>query len=357
MPEHPVITAAERYRAQLLRMERDQAVRYVRLYGQIFNDLQPMIAALQAEIEAMPEPSVAAIGRLARWKALRKQIAQEVARFGQFVDTDLTANAQQMIALGLTHGEQMVLAGLPEPLAAAIKTQWNRLPVDAVRALMGFLAPGSPLHDALVNQLGEAVAGGVEGALLKGIALGQNPRVVARLIKKELGQALSWALRTARTAMLYAYREANRASYVANPDIVEGWIWHAKLNDSRTCMSCISQHGTVHPPAEVLNDHHNGRCAMIPVTPSWEALGFTGIPDTRPQVQSGRDWFNGLSAAEQRQYMGGSMWEAWKAGKVSWEDLSRVHNDPVYGDMRTAASLRALLGDGAKEFYRRPSTN
>ena len=42
MPEHPAIEAAERFRAQLLRMERDQAVRYVRTFGQIFNDLGPL---------------------------------------------------------------------------------------------------------------------------------------------------------------------------------------------------------------------------------------------------------------------------------------------------------------------------
>lgn len=352
MPEHPAIEAAERFRAQLLRMERDQAVRYVRTFGQIFNDLGPMIASLQAEIAAMPSPSFEAVSTLARYKDLRREIAEEVAKFGQFVDTDMTANMQQVIALGLQHGEQMTLAGLPEPLAAAIRAQWNRLPVDAVRALMGFLSPGSPLHDALRDQLGPAVAEGVEKALLKGIALGQNPRVVAEIIRRELGQALTWALRTARTAMLYAYREANRASYVANPAIVEGWVWHAKLGDGRTCMSCIAQHGTIHPPDEVLNDHHNGRCAMVPLTVSWDALGLPGLPDTRPQVTSGRDWFNGLSEAEQRQQMGPAMFQAWKAGKVDWNDLSREHTDPVYGTMRGMPSLRELLGDGAREFYK-----
>lgn len=353
MPEHPVILAAERFRAQLLAMERAQAVRYVRVYGQIFRDLGPMIETLQAEIALMDAPSFEAVTTLARWKTLRRQIVEEVTKFGQFVDTDLTANAQQVIALGLEHGEQMTLAGLPEPLAAAIRTQWNRLPVDAVRALMGFLSPGSPLHDALREQLGAAVAEGVEKALLRGLALGQNPRFVAEIIRREMGQALSWALRTARTSMLWAYREANRASYVANSDIVDGWVWHAKLGDGRTCMSCIAQHGTIHPPNEVLNDHHNGRCAMVPLTVSWESLGFTGLPDTRPQVQPGREWFAGLSDAEQRRRMGPAMYEAWKDGKVKWEDLSRLHDDPVYGQMRVAPSLKALLGDGARQFYRR----
>lgn len=352
MPEHPVIDAAERFRAQLLRMERDQAMRYVNAYGRIFSDLRPMIETLQAEIARMEVPTAEAVERLARWKALRRQIAEEVARFGQFVDTDMMTNVQTMISLGLQHGEQMTLAGLPEPLAAAIRTQWNRLPVDAVRALLGFLAPGSPLHSALVEQLGDAVAAGVERALLRGITLGQNPRTIAEIIRREMGQALTWALRTVRTAQLWAYREANRASYVANGDIVEGWVWHAKLGDGRTCMSCIAQHGSIHPVTEVLNDHHNGRCAMVPLTVSWESLGFPGLPDTRPSVSSGEAWFTGLSEAEQQRTMGPAMWRAWKAGEVRWEDLSRAHTDPVYGEMRTAASLRALLGSGAREYYR-----
>ncbi len=352
MPEHPAIEAAERFRAQLLRMERETAVRYVRLYGEIYRNLQPQIAALEAEIALIENATPEAVARLARWKALRRQIAEEVGRFGQYVDADLQAQAAEMIRLGLAHGEQMTLAGLPPQLAAAIRTQWNRLPVEAVRALMGFLSPGSPLHDALVTRLGPEVAQAAEQALLNGIALGQNPRVVARIMQRALGQALSWALRTARTSMLYAYREANRASYVANSDIVEGWVWHAKLDDERTCMSCIAQHGTVHRVDEVLNDHHNGRCAMVPLTVSWESLGLHGLPDTRPQVQPGREWFVGLSDAEQRRYMGRSMWDAWKAGEVRWDDLSRVHADPVYGEMRGAPSLRALLGERANEFYR-----
>jgi hypothetical protein len=93
---------------------------------------------------------------------------------------------------------------------------------------------------------------------------------------------------------------------------------------------------------------------MVPVTVSWEALGLPGLPDTRPQVTSGRDWFGGLSETEQRRLMGPAMFRAWQAGEVRWEDLSREHVDPVYGSMRVMPSLRALLGEGAREFYRRP---
>jgi hypothetical protein len=353
MPEHPTIEAAEQFRRALLAMERQQAVRYVQAYGQIVQELQVMIEALTAELALMEEPKAWKVARLARWRSLRAQIVSEIGRFGAFVDTDLQAQISQQVALGLQHAQQMALAGIPEPMAAALRAEWNRLPAEAVLRMMGFLAPGSPLRDSLVKQLGEAVASQVERRLLLGIALGWNPRKIASAISRELGQGLAWALRTARTAQLWAYREANRASYVANSDIVGGWIWHAAL-DERTCMSCIAMHGTFHKPDEVLNDHHNGRCAMVPVTKTWEELGFKGLPDTRPQVGSGRDWFEDLSAAQQQGYMGGAMWDAWQAGKVDWDQLSAERDDPVYGLMRSMPSLKELLGeDESRKFYRR----
>lgn len=352
MPDHPVVDAAERFRAQLLRMEREQAVRYVRAYGQIVQELGGMIEALAAELATMEEPKAWKVARLARWRSLRAQIVSEIDRFGAFVDTDLQAQIAQQVALGLAHGEAMTLAGLPDELAAALRANWNRLPAEAVIRLMGFLQPGSPLRDALTKQLGEALASQVERRLLLGVALGWNPRKIAGAIARELGQGLTWALRMARTAQLWAYREANRASYVANQDIVGGWIWHAELGDGRTCMSCIAMHGTLHTLDEVLNDHHNGRCAMVPVTKSWSELGFPGLPDTRPQIEPGRDWFDGLSEAEQQSYMGAAMWRAWQDGAIGWGDFSREHEDEVYGLMRIMPSLKELIGDEARKYYR-----
>jgi hypothetical protein len=352
VPNHPVIDAADQFRDLLLRMERAQAMRFVNAYGQIYTDLQGMIEALTVELAGMDEPKAWQVARLARWKELRQQIVEQIDRYGAFVDTELRTAIERQIALGLQHAEQLTLAGIPQPMGAAISSVWNRLPAEAVLRMIGFLAPASPLHQALVEQLGEAVAAGVEKALLQGIALGYNPRKVASMISRELGQGLTWALRTARTAQLWAYREATRAAYVANSDIVEGWIWHAKLGDGRTCISCIVQHGTLHPITETLNDHHNGRCAMVPQTVSWETLGFEGLPDTRVTVPPGRDWFETLSDGEQRRIMGKAKWDAWKAGQIAWDDLSAEHEDEVYGTMRVEASLRTLLGDDADKFYR-----
>lgn len=354
MPDHPVIDAANTFRAQLLKRERASALRLIDEYGNIYARLQGLIDALSAEIAGMDEPTPGKVRRLARYKALRSQVEAEVARFGAWADVEITNASRVAVADGLAHAQQLTLAGVPEALRPAVAAVWNQLPAAAVETLLGFLAPGSPLHQSLVQQLGGAVAEAVERSLLEGIALGYNPRKVAGIIRNQLGQGLTWALRTARTAQLWAYREATRASYVANGDIVDGWIWHAELGP-RTCMACIAQHGTFHPSTEVLNDHHNGRCAMVPVTKDWKDLGFEGIPDSRPKVQSGRDWFDQLSPSEQAGYFPSrAMWNAWKAGAIGWDNLVSSHTDGVYGEMLRLPSLKEMLGEtGAKEYYQK----
>jgi hypothetical protein len=221
--------------------------------------------------------------------------------------------------------------------------RWQSLNPEAVNSLLGFLADDSPLMTGLREKLGPAVADQVGQKLFEGIALGYNPRKVAAIIQKELGQGLTWTLRTARTAQLYAYREATRASYLANPEIVKGWEWRS-ARDNRTCMSCLSLDGTHHKPDERLADHHNGRCSLLPDTVTYRDLGLK-VAEPPPVVgDTGEAWFRGQSEAQQRAQMGPGKHDAWKAGKFKFGDLSSLADpDPVYGRMRVETPLKDLL--------------
>lgn len=356
MPDHPVIDKADEFRARLLLNERATATRLIRAYGNIYERLQANIEALDVEIASMQDPSAAQIARLSRMKALKKQVAAEIDNYAIYASEEIQIAISEIIDEAAAHAEQLTLLNFPPAVHSAILTDWNRVPHAAIRALLGMLAPDGPMHTALVEQMGIEVAAAVEQSLLDGLALGYNPKKVARIMRDTLGRALTWALRTARTAQLYAYREATRANYVANEDIVKGWIWHAHLDD-RVCISCVSMHGSFHKNTEILNDHHNGRCAMVPVTKTWEELGFEGIPETGMQPEewqdAGRKWFDGLSEGEQAALMPSkAMHEAWRSGDVTWEQLSRERDDHVYGAMRSVPSLKELLGDGAKSYYR-----
>ena len=325
--------------------EATAAGRLVRAYGRIYQDvnseIDDLLKGLWDEGEGKYRESV----KLTRLRALKKQIADEIGRYGAYADTEMLEGSRDAIAAALNDSRALTQLALPEGLQqAGIMGQWHRLPAEAVEQMLGFLGPDSPLHDALVKELGGEVAERVGQAMTKGIALGWNPRKVAAYITKQFGAGLTWSMRTVRTAQLWSYREATRASYLANPRIVKGWTWSAAI-DTRTCMSCLAMDGTHHPSTEVLNDHHNGRCAMLPDTVTYRDLGLD--VDTPPlETESGRDWFERQPESVQKQMMGKGMWDKWQGGAFEFADLTQPYDDTVYGEMRRQATLKELIPDG-----------
>ena len=107
-------------------------------------------------------------------------------------------------------------------------------------------------------------------------------------------------------------------------------------------MSCVALHGSVHPVTETLNDHHNGRCAMIPNTVTYRDLGLH-VDTPELEIESGRDWFKEQPAAMQQQMMGQGMWDAWQGNQFAFDKLSQPYSDKVYGVMRRQATLGEVL--------------
>jgi SPP1 gp7 family putative phage head morphogenesis protein len=229
----------------------------------------------------------------------------------------------------------LLLAGIVNPTPAQIAEASSRfVPVlpDDLAILTEWLRPGGMLYDRLRMLSGTNIQATID-AILEGVRLGRNPRVIADAVRKMFGRGLADALRFVRTAQLWAYREANRASMVANQDVLEGWVWSAAF-DERTCMSCVVMHGTIHPVDEALNDHHNGRCVAIPLV-----IGFPN-----PVEQTGLQWFEQQSEATQRALMGPGKYDAWRSGSIRLDQLTEERRDDVYGLMRVEPSLKSLLG-------------
>jgi len=342
----PIIALTEALRQAHLRRVDQVVKRLIEAYGMLYAKLGAQQAALLAELEALAEGGAGKRAYLRRVEALLRQIEAEVGRYAVYADQEIQRAAREAIDLGLKHAAREVQLSFPQWARAQIMGAFNRLSVDAIETMLGFLGDDSPLHTSLVDQFGREVAKRIGDKLVEGVALGYNPRRVAYdLVREGLGEGLTWSMTTARTAQMWAYREAQRASDVANSHIVQGWVWVA-AKDDRTCMSCLAMDGTEHRPEEVLNDHHNGRCARVPQT-----VVIPGMP--LAQYQTGQEWFTALPEARQRAQMGSAMYDAWKAGKFNFKDLSVPYQDKVYGEMLRAASLKDLLGDQAKEYVRK----
>lgn len=290
-----------------------------------------------------------------RYKDLMRQLFEEQDRYAQFC-TQIISN-EQMAALRLgTQEAELLTGGALDPRLAELMTSWNRLPIEAIEAMVGFAADGSPLMPAMAARFGSA-APQVKQTLLQGVGLGWHPTKTARQLRGVLendllGNALTWA----RTEQIRASREASRRSYEANSHIVRGFRRHATLDD-RTCAACLMLDGQFYPMVdghiEPLADHPNGRCRMCPETISYEEiLGLPRPPvdESHPwggDVPTGQEWLQQKSPAEMRAWMeshvGKSSYDAWKAGKFQLGDIPKLNKNSAWGDSWTVKPLKDLL--------------
>jgi hypothetical protein len=85
----------------------------------------------------------------------------------------------------------------------------------------------------------------------------------------------------------------------------------------------------------------------VPITKSWsDILGPLGIdtseiPDTRPVMQSGVDWFNKQDEATQKAMLG-AKYDAWKNKKFELSDIVGHSHDKEWGGSIHEKSLKQL---------------
>lgn len=298
-------------------------------YKAIYARLQGDIDALLLAIEKAGATSRGQIVRLAQYKRLMEDVERELIKYAAYVETEIGAAARASMAMASADAQKvmnLLLEGTGIN-ADVIKILYP----EAIERLLGYLEPGGALMKRL-EELVPFTAQRISDAIITNVGIGKNPLKIASILTDKFGMALTDSMRMMRTVQLYSYREASRANYLANTEVVRGWVWYAEL-DETTCASCIAMHGTFHELTETLDDHHNGRCTMLPVTYSME----------NPVQQSGEDWFKEQSEATQRSIFGDSKFEAWKDGKFEFSALSTTHQDDVYGQMRSETPLQDLV--------------
>jgi hypothetical protein len=331
-PTPPIIQAAEQYRAALLAKDAQAMNRLISAYQRIYGKLKDKIDLLVMEIEkAGGTLAPGQVARMERYTQLITQAAEELRDYQAITKAEIEAVSRFGISQGVTDARNLMsvaATGTPQIAGA-----FNVLPKGAIEQLLGFLSPDGPLY-ARLSLLAPTTVEGVSKAILDGVAMGSNPRIIAREITNAFGMGLTDSMRMTRTVQLWSYRESNRATYVANQDIIEGWVWHADLSP-RTCMSCLANHGKVFPLDARLNDHHQGRCSPIPLLNGQENPVEAGTAEK---------WFDSQGKATQRQMMGKGKYEAWKGGKFGFSQLTTDSKpDRVYGVMKVETPLKDLL--------------
>ena len=322
-----VIELAEKFKTALSRNDLAAQRRLITAYRGLWATIKEKVDNLILEISMLEEPTPAQIQRLKRYGILLDGIRDELTRYQAFTQIEMSTAAREAIRLGEGNARILVAASLGDTAIAAKLTRIN--PV-AIEKLLGFLTPEGALFKRL-EKLAGVTAERVANAIVEGVGLGKNPKDIARAITKQIGMALTDSMRMTRTVQLWSYREANRASYLANDDVVKGWIWFADTTNA--CPACMAMHGTEHGLDESLDDHFNGGCAELPL-----------VIGAKNDIPSGESVFSQLSEAEQKARLGADKWQAWQDGKFSFDQLATQHSDEVYGHMRSETPLWELLG-------------
>jgi hypothetical protein len=313
--------------------------RLVNAYGLTYEKITPEIDALielmQAQLDA-GTLTKASISKSSAYKKLIRDIEDELNDYSTWLKTEIKTASTDAAKQGLSAEKLLLITALAESLGVPVnelpRELVNNAPQDALAFLADYLNPDGVLFGR-INGLSKYHADEIAAGILDLVSQGKNPRIVADWITDNYGMGLTDALRMTRTAQLYSYRQAANETQKANADVLQGVVWCAEL-DEATCGSCIALHGHVFPVGTICDDHHNGRCALLP----W----VNGMPN--PIEQTGEDWFKSQPESAQKEQLGEKKWQAWQDGRFEFSQLTKDYENDVFGIMKTEASLKDLLG-------------
>lgn len=289
-------------------------------------------------------PTPGQIARSARATRALAIASESLERLADLARAEASAAAAQAAQATASAQAGIIASQLPEQ-AGDLATLTARFQRVSASALAEIVARTTTRITSLTRPLSAQATEAMRRELVRGIALGDNPRVAARrMVERTLGVfdgGLTRALTIARTEILDAYRNAAAAGQITNADVLIGWVWLAELG-ARTCPACWAMHGSLHPVDELGPlDHPNGRCSRAPKVRSWRDLGFD-VDEPPDLIPDARTRFTALPRAAQMQIMGPGRMAALDSGQVAWPDLARRQANPGWRDSYTPAPVSAL---------------
>lgn len=337
---------------RLMRRRTDDQLRALTIaWARTWDEISLDLVAVLAELLVAGERLKAAELRRAR------RLQQALAIAAERIEA-LTAETQVLVSRDV----RALVDAAGGAQASIIDSQLPPGAVDLVR-LDAWSRVDARQIDAIVNRTTQRIVSqtrplthhaeqALRRELVRGVAVGANPRVTARRIVDRAGEGfaggLSRALTVARTETLDAYRAAAALGQAQHADVLAGWMWLAELS-SRTCPACLSQHGSVHPlSAAGPLGHQNCRCSRMPVTKPWSELGFPGLVEPPSLVPDADAFFAGLTPAEQQGILGKRGYQAWRAGRWPREQWAVRRSTKGWRDSFVVA--RAPQVPGAERF-------
>ncbi|MBA2952122.1 phage head morphogenesis protein [Nocardioides sp. MAH-18] len=324
---HSTIRIADELRVRLDNQV-DQAVRelvqaWARAWTQIEPAWETAIADLVATSKAGRWPSAGQIARAQTAQRALQVTTQEILNLAEFTGVTVMATTRDVTGETAMWQARLLVSQLPaEAYTMELFARLNRVDPDAIGAIV---ERTNTQIESLRRPLERHAREAMRQALVRGVALGENPRTAAarmlRLAEQRFNGGLNRALTIARTEIIDAHRSAAAVHHFEHSDVLAGWVWLAKL-DVRTCPSCWGQHGRRYPLEQPgPEDHQCGRCSRMPLVRPWSELGFD-IEEPPSLLPDARAAFEELPAYEKNRIMGPVRLQGIETGALPWEALS-----------------------------------
>lgn len=322
----------------------EQVIALTRAWVDSWSELEPEFQDALTTLLTDAEDTIPArvVARNQRITQALQHAADQLDGLASTTEVTVTNDLQTIVLDAANTKYEALLRQLPEGAEHAWLNRLSTVALDAIvaRTTQQIHSAALPLSDETVRAM--------RAELVRGITVGANPNETARRIVRRTGDqfhgGLARAARIARTETLDAYRTADLQSAQANRTVIQSRIWMATL-DSRTCGSCLANHGTEWPIDQFgPEDHHQGRCVFIEQTKSWAELGFTGIEDNSLDLAAQRDaWWDNLTDDTQEHILGPGKYELWQNGEITWSDLSKRVDNPGWRPAQVETPLKDLV--------------
>lgn len=313
--------------------------------------LDPLLDEIQRARENGEEVTPTQLHKRARYIELMRQVDTSLNKASNDGLLTLYQGVPDYVRQAMKAAKEMTYAGLQdnEPhdkpgAATQVMARWHDVPEDAVTAIIGASNTGVMMD--LFQSVAKQGVKDIDKVMTRGVITGKPIAQVTKDFHDKMNGTVARAATIVRTETLRAYREGTRQSYERNSDIVKGWAWRC-ARTTRCCSVCWAMDGQRFATNAMMHTHVNCRCFMVPVTPTWAELGFTGIKEAPAPVPAGLA-FSKLSAADQRRILGPGKYEAYKAGDIKLSDLAGYNVDPRWGGNRYERSLKEAIANKGK---------
>lgn len=342
-----VYTLAAQFRNQLMRRDARAGAELLAAYNDAFKSIQEELTKIARQIEASKSgvsPSLLLQQR--GLKDLQEQVTEAIKNLARQATIITTRDQRTAAGAAQTQAPHLVeVKAVTSGLKAEVGGVFNRLPTDVISELVGVSADGSPVRevfDSIARDLGLETGARIKQAMIKGLTLGWSPDRIARLVRNEADArggnparkpAVVRRLHGAvRNETFRAYREATRASYQQNSDVVKGWRWISKKAPN-TCVICWSQDGKVFSLKTPFATHQNCHCVQTPV-----------LIGEKEKYVTGPEHFAELEEGVQRDILGDRAFNALRDGEVEGlEDFVELRTSEKWGPSRARRNLDELL--------------